>query len=224
MYYIAPFIFSAILSLSLTALTKRAALRYGKIAKPCEDRWHSSTTALFGGVAIYFTFLIATPIFVTHLTNKFLGIIAGGTILFVIGIVDDLKPVKPYTKLLVQITAAIVAVIFGVKIEMFTPVIALPLTVLWIVAITNAFNLLDNMDGLSAGIAFITAVILSIVSAMQGRDRKSVVEGKSVDLGGRRIIKKKKTEEHTSEPHAHLTIYRIHVVEHHLLLHGSLLP
>lgn len=169
MYYIAPFIFSAILSLSLTALTKRAALRYGKIAKPCEDRWHSRTTALFGGVAIYFTFLIATPIFVTPLTNKFLGIIAGGTILFVIGIVDDLKPVKPYTKLLVQITAAIVAVIFGVKIEMFTPVIALPLTVLWIVAITNAFNLLDNMDGLSAGIAFITAVILSIVSAMQGR-------------------------------------------------------
>ncbi len=169
MYYIAPFIFSAILSLTLTVLTKRAALRYGKIAKPREDRWHSSTTALFGGVAIYFTFLIATPIFVTPLTNKFLGIIAGGTILFVIGIVDDLKSVKPYTKLLVQITAAIVAVIFGVKIEMFTPVIALPLTILWIVAVTNAFNLLDNMDGLSAGIALITSVILAVLSAMQGR-------------------------------------------------------
>ena len=169
MYYIAPFIFSAILSLSLTALTKRAALRYGKIAKPREDRWHSSPTALFGGVAIYFTFLIATPIFVTPLTNKFLGIIAGGTILFVIGIVDDLKPVKPYTKLLVQIAAAIVAIFFGVKIEMFTPLIALPLTILWIVAITNAFNLLDNMDGLSAGIALITSVILAVLSAIHGR-------------------------------------------------------
>ena len=169
MHYIVPFIFSVILSLFFTLAIKKAALRYGKIAKPREDRWHSSPTALFGGVAIYSTFLIATLAFISPLTKEFIGIIAGGTLLFAIGIVDDLKPIKPYTKLLTQITAAIIAIFFGIRIEMFTPLVAVPLTILWIVAVTNAFNLLDNMDGLSAGIALITAVVLSIVSAMQGR-------------------------------------------------------
>jgi len=168
-YYIAPFIFSFVLSLSLTSLTKRAALRYGKIARPSEDRWHSSPTALFGGVAIYLTFLIATLIFITPVTKEFLGILAGSTFLFAVGIVDDLHPIKPYSKLIAQIAAAIVAIFFGIRIEMFTPMLAVPLTILWIVAITNAFNLLDNMDGLSAGIALITAGVLSVVSAMQGR-------------------------------------------------------
>jgi UDP-GlcNAc:undecaprenyl-phosphate GlcNAc-1-phosphate transferase len=89
--------------------------------------------------------------------------------------VDDLHPIKPYSKLIAQIAAAIVAIFFGIKIEMFTPLLAVPLTILWIVAITNAFNLLDNMDGLSAGIALITAGVLSLVSAMQGRWELAVV-------------------------------------------------
>lgn len=169
MYYIAPFIFSIILSLSLTLLTKRTALRYGKIATPRGDRWHSTPKALFGGVAIYFTFLIAMLIFITPLTKEFLGILAGGTFLFAVGMADDLQPIKPYTKFTAQIIAATIAILFGIRIEMFTPLVAVPLTIMWIIAVTNAFNLLDNMDGLSAGIAFITAVILSIVSAMQGR-------------------------------------------------------
>jgi UDP-GlcNAc:undecaprenyl-phosphate GlcNAc-1-phosphate transferase len=155
--------------LFLTLLTRKVALRYGKIAKPQEDRWHSKPTALLGGVAIYFTFLIAALIFVIPIKREFLGILAGGTFLFALGVVDDLQPVKPYTKLIAQIIAAVVAILFGIRMEMFTPLISVPLTILWIVAITNAFNLLDNMDGLSAGIAFITALVLSVLSGIQDR-------------------------------------------------------
>lgn len=169
MHYIAPFIFSVILSLFFTLITKKTALRYGKVAKPREDRWHIVPTALFGGVAIYLTFLIGTVIFVTPITKEFIGIMIGGVILFITGAVDDLQSIKPYTKLIAQIAAAVVAIFFGIKMEIFTPLISIPITILWIVAVTNAFNLLDNMDGLSAGIAFITAMILSIVSVMQNR-------------------------------------------------------
>ncbi|MEK6529219.1 MAG: hypothetical protein AABZ36_10110, partial [Nitrospirota bacterium] len=107
--------------------------------------------------------------FITPVTKEFLGILAGSTFLFAVGIVDDLHPIKPYSKLVAQIAAAIIAIFFGIRIEMFSPIFAVPLTVLWIVAVTNAFNLLDNMDGLSAGIALITTGVLSVVSAMQGR-------------------------------------------------------
>ena len=169
MRYLAPFIFSAILSLILTKLVKRTALKYGKVASPSEDRWHSTPTALFGGIAIYVTFIAAVLLFVIPLKIKFLGILAGGSILFAAGLADDLKPVKPYTKLLIQIAAAIVAILFGIRMEMFPPMVSIPLTILWMVAITNTFNLLDNMDGLSAGIAFITAMVLAVVSAIQGR-------------------------------------------------------
>lgn len=169
MHYIAPFIFSVILSLFFTLITKKTALRYGKVAKPKKDRWHTVPTALFGGVAIYLTFLIGTVIFITPITKEFIGIMIGGAILFITGAVDDLQSIKPYTKLIAQIAAAVVAIFFGIKMEIFTPLISIPITILWIVAVTNAFNLLDNMDGLSAGIAFITAMILSIVSVMQNR-------------------------------------------------------
>ncbi|MBI4710559.1 MAG: hypothetical protein HY759_05615 [Nitrospirae bacterium] len=164
----ASFIFSVILSLSLTPAVRRIAVQYGKVARPRADRWHKTPTALFGGVAIYLTVIAASVLFITP-TDKFLGVLAGGTFLFVFGIIDDLKPLKPYTKLIAQIAAAVIAIFFNVKIELFTPLIALPLTVLWIVAVTNAFNLLDNMDGLSAGIAFITATALAVLSALQGR-------------------------------------------------------
>ncbi|GBE39254.1 MAG TPA: hypothetical protein ENG75_05855 [Nitrospirae bacterium] len=169
MRYIIALIFSIILSWFLTSLTKRTALRHNRVAAPKEDRWHSTPTALFGGVALYLTFLIATLIFVRPLEMEFIGILAGGTILFAVGMADDLRPFKPYTKLVVQIIAAVVALMFGIRMEMFPPLVAVPLTVLWIVAVTNAFNLLDNMDGLSAGIAFITAAVLAVVSFMQGR-------------------------------------------------------
>jgi UDP-GlcNAc:undecaprenyl-phosphate GlcNAc-1-phosphate transferase len=167
--YALPFIVAVIISLSFTLITKQFALRFGRIAEPREDRWHKTPTALFGGVAIFFSFMASSLIFVSPITKEFLGILAGGTFLFVTGIVDDLHSIKPYTKLIAQIIAASITIFFGIKMQVLTPFISVPITVLWIVAVTNAFNLLDNMDGLSAGIACITAIILSVVSALLSR-------------------------------------------------------
>ncbi|MBI5196705.1 MAG: hypothetical protein HZA10_10350 [Nitrospirae bacterium] len=174
MNYIAPFFLSLVLSLSITPVIRSLALKYDRVAQPREDRWHKTPIALLGGVAIYLSIIIASVIFIPA-NNKLIGILAGGTFLFAAGIIDDFSPMKPYTKLLLQITAAFIAILGGVKIEMFTPLIALPLTVLWILAVTNAFNLLDNMDGLSAGIAFIAAIVLSIVSVTQGSTDLAVI-------------------------------------------------
>ena len=92
---------------------------------------------------------------------RLIGLEVGGTLLFVTGLIDDFRHLRPHTKLIAQILAACVMVVGGVQIG--TPwlaPIAIPLTILWIVGITNAFNLLDNMDGLSAGIAVIAAAFL----------------------------------------------------------------
>jgi UDP-GlcNAc:undecaprenyl-phosphate GlcNAc-1-phosphate transferase len=168
-YYLAPFIFSCVLALIFTSIVKRISLRYGKVALPRHDRWHNTPTALLGGIGIYFATVISSIIFISVFLKGLLGIFAGGTLLFITGIVDDIRPLKPYTKLLVQITAAVIVIYSGIRMEMFSPVISVPLTILWIVAVTNAFNLLDNMDGLSAGIALITSIALSIVSAIHNR-------------------------------------------------------
>jgi UDP-GlcNAc:undecaprenyl-phosphate GlcNAc-1-phosphate transferase len=167
--YLAPFVFSIFLSLTATFITKKTAIRYGRTAEPREDRWHKTPTALFGGVSLYFTVIVSSLIFITPITREFIGILAGGTFLFATGIIDDFKSIKPYTKLISQIIAAVIAILFGIKMQLVAPVISVPLTVLWIVAVTNAFNLLDNMDGLSAGIACITVLFISIVAALHSR-------------------------------------------------------
>jgi UDP-GlcNAc:undecaprenyl-phosphate/decaprenyl-phosphate GlcNAc-1-phosphate transferase len=89
------------------------------------------------------------------------GLVGGGTILFVTGLIDDIRPLKPHTKLIAQIAAACVLVFGGVSIgSPWLAAVSIPLTILWVVGITNAFNLLDNMDGLSAGTAAIAAAFL----------------------------------------------------------------
>jgi UDP-GlcNAc:undecaprenyl-phosphate GlcNAc-1-phosphate transferase len=89
------------------------------------------------------------------------GLVGGGTLLFVTGLIDDFRRLRPHTKLIAQILAACVLVFSGVQIG--TPwlaAVAIPVTILWVVGITNAFNLLDNMDGLSAGTAVIASTFL----------------------------------------------------------------
>ena len=93
--------------------------------------------------------------------GRLAGLVGGGTLLFVTGLIDDFRHLRPHTKLIAQILAACVLVFSGVQIG--TPwlaAVAIPVTILWVVGITNAFNLLDNMDGLSAGTAVIAAAFL----------------------------------------------------------------
>jgi len=130
------------------------------VARPRQDRWHKKPTPLLGGVAIYVATVLVI-VFFAHLDRRLVGLLAGGTLLFITGLVDDWRRLRPHTKLIAQILAACLLVVGGVQVETTNlAAVAIPLTILWVVGITNAFNLLDNMDGLSAGTAAIAAFFL----------------------------------------------------------------
>jgi len=165
--------FSAFISsLILVRIVRRVSTRRGLVAKPREDRWHKLPTPLLGGVGIFLAFIISlasTFLLDSKLDWPRLGLLVGSLIVFCLGLYDDIKKISPPAKLIGQILAAAIVVLLGYTTNFFTPKIDNPiiaqipnllLTFLWIVGITNAINLLDNMDGLAAGISLITAGFL----------------------------------------------------------------
>ena len=162
--YLAPFLFSFVLSLCITPILIQIASRYNFISKPKEDRWHKSPTALLGGIAIFIAFLIPY-LFFGGLSREIIGILIGGAILFFWGLYDDIFNASPQVKLLGQIIAGCAAIFAGVKFNL-TPIDALNviITLFWIVAVTNAFNLIDNIDGLACGVAFIASSVIFLSS------------------------------------------------------------
>ena len=152
-----PFLTAFFISLLLTPLVKSIAGRAGIVAKPKEDRWHKNVIPLMGGVAIYAAFIITYLAYLRDVKGG-LGLLVGATSIFLLGVVDDLKGLSPQSKLVGQIVCASLTVISGFTINIVPSVLAIPLTILWIVGITNSFNLLDNMDGLSSGVAAIASL------------------------------------------------------------------
>jgi UDP-GlcNAc:undecaprenyl-phosphate GlcNAc-1-phosphate transferase len=156
------------ISAALTPLVARWARAHGIVAQPRQDRWHRQPTAMLGGVAIYVASTAVILAFAQRDT-RLLGLVGGGTLLFLTGLIDDFRHLRPHTKLIAQILAGCVLIFSGVQIG--TPWIALlsiPLTILWVVGITNAFNLLDNMDGLSAGTALIASLFMTAFAVEVG--------------------------------------------------------
>src|SRR5215813_15491050 len=103
---------TAALSLIFTYLVRYGALRLGIVAAPRKDRWHSKPTALMGGIAIYLAFVIGCLIFAPDLSRAY-PILIAATLLFITGIVDDLRQLKPYIKLVMQMVAASITVFGG---------------------------------------------------------------------------------------------------------------
>ena len=157
------------LAVILTYLTREAAHKFGFVAKPKSDRWHKRTTAMLGGVAIFLTTVFIYLGFVTK-TSESLIIIAGSTILFLVGLIDDILHIKPYQKLIGQIIGVAIVIGYGLVLPWTnSDIFNLAITAFWLIGITNAINLLDNMDGLSAGIAAIAAFSLAIGFGASGQ-------------------------------------------------------
>ncbi len=157
------------ISVGLTPVVARVARARGIVAAPRQDRWHQKPTALLGGVAIYVATTATIVIFVGLDDVRLIGLLAGGAVLFVTGLIDDVRRLRPHAKLIAQIIAACALIVSGVRVgtENLAP-IAIPLTILFVVGITNAFNLLDNMDGLCAGTAAIAGTFLFAFSMSVG--------------------------------------------------------
>lgn len=143
------------LSLALTAVIKRFARQEGLVAHPREDRWHRKPVPLLGGLGICLSFFI--PFLLAPGKSRSLWILGLVTLLsFLLGLLDDLRSLKPQTKLIGQTLLASTLIYLGFLLQVTpSPVLNIVLTLIWIVGITNAFNLLDNMDGLCAGVAVI---------------------------------------------------------------------
>jgi len=153
---------SFVLALGLTPLVAAIARRYGVVAKPKTDRWHKKPTAMLGGVAIFLSVLIPNIVLVPDTTYEYV-ILRASAFLFVVGLVDDLIHLKPYQKLIGQVLGAAYVVYYGLSLPWTrSPLINMALAIFWLIAITNAINLLDNMDGLAAGIAIIAAGFLAL--------------------------------------------------------------
>jgi len=155
-------------SVVATPLVIRLARRRGFVSHPKADRWHSRPTPLLGGIAIYLGIVASTLTF-SPISREMTGVLIGGTLIFLLGLLDDLLHIKPSTKFLGEILASCVLLYAGLGFDLIpNPFLNLFLTILWIVGITNAFNLLDNMDGLSAGVAAISSLTTFIFSLIQG--------------------------------------------------------
>jgi len=178
MVYLFP-IAAFLLCLLLTPIVRSIAVRKGWMDYPTLERWHKRPTALLGGIAIFIG--IAVPLFFTadflslwsHLSKTTVSVglpsIAaviwiGTTLLFILGLLDDFIHIKPHTKLVGQILVASIVTFLGFRLHWVTSLtVDTSLTILWIVGITNAFNLLDNMDGLCAGIGVVAASYLALL-------------------------------------------------------------
>jgi UDP-GlcNAc:undecaprenyl-phosphate GlcNAc-1-phosphate transferase len=153
---------SLLASLALTPLVRTLARRIGAVAKPKNDRWHTKATAMLGGVAIVIA-VVGPALVLVPLTREGRVVIAASVGLFLIGLADDFFHTKPYQKLIGQLLGAAAVVSFGLVLpwtSYFT--INLVITIFWLVGITNAVNMLDNMDGLAAGVSAIAACFLGM--------------------------------------------------------------
>ncbi len=157
--YITPLI-SFIIAVISVPIVKRIAVYFGVISHPKSDRWHTTPIPLLGGVAIYVATIAAFTI-MSGWDNHTIIIIGAGTVIFVLGMIDDFRHLSPPIKLIVEIAVAAFIIVFGLQWDITgNAALDIIITVIWLVGITNAFNLLDNMDGLSAGITSITGVVI----------------------------------------------------------------
>lgn len=177
--YILSFVVAFVVALMATPAAKKLAYKIGAIDIPKDKRRvHKKPVPLIGGLAIYLGTILSILLFLPKSETN-LGIIVGSTIIVVLGIFDDKYELKARVKLLGQLLASFVVVLSGVRIDWLTNpfgdgminigVFAIPLSVFWIVGITNAMNLIDGLDGLAAGIASISSGSLFVVSLLNGR-------------------------------------------------------
>ena len=149
------------------------------VAVPSDERWHELPTPTFGGVGIFAGFiggiLLALAVGAVEWSGELGGILAGVTLVFAAGLVDDLRHLSPFAKLAAQITAAVIVLASGLNVEIVgNDVLAWAIGLLWLVGITNAFNLLDNMDGLAATLAVVSCGYFAI-DAVTEHDNTTVL-------------------------------------------------
>lgn len=192
--YLTSFVVATIAGALLTPVARRVAFRFGVVSTPGGRHIHGRSIPRLGGLGIFVAAVLTLlgglvfggldQVFEVHQERLLVGLLAGGAIMFVIGLLDDVKGVRALYKLYAQIAAAVVAWALGFRMDvidlpLFEPmsmgIFSLPITVLWIVGIINAVNLIDGLDGLAAGVVFFAAVTNFVVAWLMGTSFVAIV-------------------------------------------------
>jgi UDP-GlcNAc:undecaprenyl-phosphate GlcNAc-1-phosphate transferase len=169
--YVLILLSALLLASGATPLARLAAQRLNFVDQPSARKQHVVPTPMLGGAAIYAAFILALLLAGDKFyVNQVASIVLGATLMSFLGLWDDRRPLKAQAKLAGQMIAAGILVLTDVRIGLFAwPWLNVVATVFWIVFITNAVNFLDNMDGLSSGIAAIAAIFFLLFAAMSGQ-------------------------------------------------------
>lgn len=156
-------------ALFFTPMARLAAVRFGVVDSPGERKAHQETTPLLGGLAVQASFTVAllvNNVFLPQMT----ALLVGAALIFIIGLWDDIRPLKPGTRFLCQVLVALYVIIpGGVGLTFFaqqpwSPLLNVPLSVLWFVGLTNAMNFFDGLDGLAAGLSLVVAAFFGVIA------------------------------------------------------------
>jgi UDP-GlcNAc:undecaprenyl-phosphate GlcNAc-1-phosphate transferase len=174
-YAILAVLFSGLLAFLLTPPVRVLAYKVGAIDVPADERrMHKKPTPRMGGAAIFLSFTVTILLF-CDIDSKLIGLLLGATLIVIIGILDDIYRLSALLKLVVQLIASAIPVIFGISIEFINffgtyvnfGVWSIPITMFWIVAVTNAINLVDGLDGLACGISTISAIAIMVFALLE---------------------------------------------------------
>jgi len=162
------FAVSFLLSSILTPLAARIATRNKILDYPESRKMHHRPTPLLGGVAVYLGFLLTVSLDAPH-TKPFVGVLLGSTLIFFVSLVDDIRELSVFYRLMFQLLGSTIMLLYGVKVSFLPPGLwgdtgEIIITLLWIIGITNAMNFLDGLDGLVGGLSAITGVFFYIVA------------------------------------------------------------
>jgi len=180
--YSLTFALSLLLAIYLTPIMRKAAIRFGIVDRPDGRlKTHEEPVPYLGGLAVYLSFLVALAL-VYDFDRQVLGLLLGGTIVVLLGLIDDFGFLSPRVKLAGQLVAVGVLIKSGIYVQLEflpeirgVPVMAYLLSVLWLVGLTNAFNIIDVMDGLASVTASIASFMLFGVALLNGRPTIAVL-------------------------------------------------
>ena len=171
--YFVPFLIALIVAYVLTPGVKKLAIKVGAVDKPNARKVHTHAIPRLGGLAIYVGFMAAV-LFCVPVRHELLGLLLGCTAIVALGIWDDICNIPAKVKLGGQIVAACIPIAFGIQIEWLTnpfgtlivlpELVAIPVTIFWIIGFTNTVNLIDGLDGLAAGVSFIASVSMFLLA------------------------------------------------------------
>ena len=179
---------SALLALLTTPVVRSLAFRVGAVDVPKDSRrMHDHPIPRMGGLAIFFGCMLSVLIFLP-LTPQMRGMLLGGVIIVILGIFDDIYALPAVPKFLVQIGAALIAVLAGNKILVLSNpnvfssdpfwnlgILSIPISVFWVVGITNAVNLIDGLDGLACGVSTISSMTLLVIALIVSEPETAVL-------------------------------------------------